>query len=334
MKKSIAVIIALLCLGNYSFGQTNLLDVDEKLMVKNTGNVGIGTTSPNTKLHLRDGEFRLDNGGQIFDMNIDAQGNFVLERNGSAPSLFINDDNNYVGIGITDPSANLQVKGGFRIESSNNNNSFLMEVADDGNLNFVGDGGLLAFEVGDVTGKTIFHGGSDVTTTGGGFIQLGANDGLNLAIDNNEMQSHDNGAASNLNINRGGGNVMLCGNENGQVGIGIGNAANLPDPSYLLAVDGFAIMEEVMVQLSGSWPDYVFKKDYKLLSINDLEKSIKENGHLPGMPSAAEVEEKGGIEVGDMQTKLLEKVEELSLYIIELNRKIEKLEAANKELKK
>ena len=334
MKKSILFIITFLCLGFSSFSQINLLDVDEKLMVKNTGNVGIGLTNPNTKLHLRDGEFRLDNNGQIFDMGIDAQGNFLLERNGSSPSLFINDDTNNVGIGITDPSERLQIKGGFRIENSANNNSFLLEVANDGNLNFVGDGGLLAFEVGDVTGKTIFHGGADVTTTGGGFIQLGANDGLNLAIDNNEMQSHNNGAASNLSINRGGGNVMLCGDENGQVGIGIGNAANLPDPDYLLAVDGFAIMEEVMVQLSGSWPDYVFKEDYKLLSIDDLEKSIKANGHLPGMPSAEEVEEKGGIEIGNMQTKLLEKVEELSLYIIELNRKIEKLEAANATLKK
>ena len=73
-------------------------------------------------------------------------------------------------------------------------------------------------------------------------------------------------------------------------------------------------------------PDYVFEEDYELLSIENLKTFIKENGHLPGVPSAAEVEEKGSISVMDMQFNLLEKVEELTLYVIEL-------ESENKKLK-
>jgi hypothetical protein len=328
------LLFAMCLLGQFAFAQVRLLDVDDKLVVRNNGNVGIGTISPGAKLHVRDGELRLDNNGQIFDMSIDDQGNFTLQRNGTVAAFFINDETNNVGIGISDPTARLQVKGDFRIEHASNNNSYKFEVDDQGDLNFVGDGGVVAIEVGDATGKTIFYGGTDVTTTSGGFIQLGAGDGLNLAMDSNEMQAHDNGAASQLFINHGGGDVLLCGLENGQVGIGITSIANLPDPSFLLAVDGKIASEEVMVQMSGNWPDYVFQKDYNLLKIDDLEKSIQINGHLPGMPSAKEVEEVGGFEIGDMQQRLLEKVEELSLYVIELNHKIKELEAANKELKK
>lgn len=89
----------------------------------------------------------------------------------------------------------------------------------------------------------------------------------------------------------------------------------------------------------GSVPDYVFASDYELTTLSELEKYISTNKHLPNIPSAKEVE-KNGQDVGDMQLKLLEKVEELVLYTIEqqkiidklLNR-IEKLENSNKDEK-
>jgi hypothetical protein len=73
------------------------------------------------------------------------------------------------------------------------------------------------------------------------------------------------------------------------------------------------------------WPDYVFEKNYKLKTIPELEVFLKENKHLPNVPSAAEVT-KEGIDVATMNAKLLEKIEELSLYIIEQNKRIEALE--------
>jgi hypothetical protein len=89
---------------------------------------------------------------------------------------------------------------------------------------------------------------------------------------------------------------------------------------YKLSVNGKVICEELKVELDQSWPDYVFESDYPLRSIQELETSIIENGHLPGIPSAEEVEE-NGLEVGDMQKRMMEKIEELSLYIIQLDKR-------------
>jgi hypothetical protein len=102
---------------------------------------------------------------------------------------------------------------------------------------------------------------------------------------------------------------------------------------YRLSVNGKMACEEILIDAATFWPDYVFKKDYPLMSIDDFEKSITENKHLPGIPSAEEISENGGHQIGEMQRQLLEKVEELSLYIIELNNRMKKLEAENLGLK-
>jgi hypothetical protein len=102
---------------------------------------------------------------------------------------------------------------------------------------------------------------------------------------------------------------------------------------YALSVDGKIACEELLIDNSSFWPDYVFEEDYPLMSIDEFEASIRENKHLPGMVSAKDVEEKGGFHVGDIQKKTLEKVEELSLYIIELNNRVKTLEKENIELK-
>ncbi len=80
-----------------------------------------------------------------------------------------------------------------------------------------------------------------------------------------------------------------------------------------------------IVNSSVIWADYVFSKNYKLLSIPQLENFIKENKHLPNVPTAKEVAE-NGIDIAEMNKILLEKVEELTLYVIELSNKIQKLE--------
>ena len=102
---------------------------------------------------------------------------------------------------------------------------------------------------------------------------------------------------------------------------------------YAVSVHGKIACEEVLIDNDAYWPDYVFAEDYELMSIDEFEESINENNHLPGMPSAQEVEENGGFHVGDIQKKTLEKVEELSLYIIELNNRLNNLEQENQKLK-
>lgn len=106
----------------------------------------------------------------------------------------------------------------------------------------------------------------------------------------------------------------------GNVGIG---TASIPD-NYALAVAGKIISEEVKVQLSGNWPDYVFEKDYDLPSLEDIQKYIEEKGHLPNIPSASEVEN-NGLELGEMHRLLLEKIEELTLYTLQQQEKIKAL---------
>lgn len=81
--------------------------------------------------------------------------------------------------------------------------------------------------------------------------------------------------------------------------------------------------KRLIVQLT--WSDFVFKSAYKLKSLDEVEKYIKENGHLEGIPSEEKVSE-NGVELGEMTSKLLQKIEELTLYIIEQNKRIEKLE--------
>jgi hypothetical protein len=87
-----------------------------------------------------------------------------------------------------------------------------------------------------------------------------------------------------------------------------------------------------MVQEPANWPDYVFSKHYKLMSLPELEKYIRENDHLPGIPSAKEAAE-NGIGLGDMQKKLLEKIEELTLHLILQNEQIESMQSEINALK-
>ncbi len=100
--------------------------------------------------------------------------------------------------------------------------------------------------------------------------------------------------------------------------------ASTPATGYTLTVGGKIICTEVRVQLT-PFPDYVFSKNYNLNTIEQVEEHIKQYNHLPGMPPACEVEE-GGMAVGEMQGKIIEKVEEQALYIIQLNNKIKELE--------
>ena len=97
----------------------------------------------------------------------------------------------------------------------------------------------------------------------------------------------------------------------GNVGIGTTN------PTQRLSVAGTIRAYDVIVETG--WADYVFAPEYKLMTLAKLEERIKEDKHLPGIPSAAEVKEKG-VSLGEMQTKLLEKVEELTLYMIALQK--------------
>ena len=100
--------------------------------------------------------------------------------------------------------------------------------------------------------------------------------------------------------------------ENGNVGIGTAT------PAEKLSVNGKIRAQEIKVE-SGNWPDYVFAKSYVLPSLKETDKYIKANGHLQDMPDAAEVA-RDGIAVGELNAKLLKKIEELTLHLILLEK--------------
>ncbi|MCH5718191.1 hypothetical protein [Niabella hibiscisoli] len=114
--------------------------------------------------------------------------------------------------------------------------------------------------------------------------------------------------------------------------VGIGTSA--PPSNYKLAVAGNIIAEQVRVQLQSSgWPDYVFKPGYKLMPIKDIETFIEQKGHLPEVPSAEQVGREG-VELGSNQALLLKKIEEMTLHLISIHKRVESLEEENLLLKK
>ncbi|WP_428232957.1 hypothetical protein [Flavobacterium sp.] len=112
---------------------------------------------------------------------------------------------------------------------------------------------------------------------------------------------------------------------NGNVGIGVTN------PNNKLDVKGTIHSKEVKVDMIG-WSDFVFKKEYNLPTLADVEKYINEKGHLENIPSEEEVL-KNGINLGEMNAKLLQKIEELTLYSIQQSKEIEILKEENKTFK-
>lgn len=99
--------------------------------------------------------------------------------------------------------------------------------------------------------------------------------------------------------------------------VGIGTQV----PKENLSVNGKIRALEIKVE-TANWPDYVFDNNYELPKLNDIESFVKKNKHLPGIPSAAEVRSEG-IDLGEMNEKLLKKIEELTLHLIEQNKTIE-----------
>jgi len=124
---------------------------------------------------------------------------------------------------------------------------------------------------------------------------------------------------------------------NGNVLIGDPAVVNNLVFGYKLYVQTGIITEKIKVQLVQSWADYVFDKNYKLKSIEEVANFIKEEKHLPGVPSTEELKKDGGFDLAQMDAKLMEKIEELTLYVIQLNeknkelsKKVAELEAVNK----
>ncbi|MFC5282639.1 hypothetical protein [Pedobacter alpinus] len=310
MKKKLLSVI-LICFITMSFAQTNTFPI--------SGNVGIGTLNPLTKLDIS-GDLSISSasipmglnteiGGftPLLNMNINFRGpnvnqnyvgaSFRIDTRGEvvgAPLFqWIKRDINtnteeikmvftksgHLGIGTTSPHQILDINGGIGFSNQNSQDKTLYSPVD-GVLEWMTNNAA------DQHGFAISH------------------QGERIFYFNTDGQSYFNG---------------------GNVGIGT------TTPDEKLTVKGKLHAEEVRVDLSVPGPDYVFEKDYPLLSLAETRKYILENKHLPEVPSAKEMEQ-NGINLSEMNMLLLKKVEELTLHLINQNKTLEELKVSNQYL--
>ena len=326
-----------------------------------TDSIGIGTVSPDEKLQIVNGKIYVQDNrtGQnphvIFDIpNVaDNEGGLQFKRLGDtlAALNYVEDPdyanylkfsvgspgkgnemtintNGEVGIGTMTPLAKLHIPTGQDADLSSATNGFIM-LGPGNTTSLLLDNNEIMVRNTNTTAGTLAlqNDGGELTvgarTTinkGGEALKLnGADPSINF-YQNGVFKSFVTQSNDGLYVGVNNGNLRL--DATGQVAIGgVVPAAS----AYKLTVTGKIICEELKVKLvSSGWPDYVFDKKYKLKSLSDVEKFIIKNNHLPNIPSAVEVE-KNGIEVGDMQKKMMEKIEELTLYIISLQKQVDVL---------
>ena len=255
--------------------------------------IGMRTSAGNTN------SITIGAGGNNFPLNNNIANSLAIGFNSTVPTLFIGPSN---GIGLT---ANVEIGRGIG----------KVYIGDAQSPDLNGGEGYLGFNAARNFNSTW-------TTKNNG-----ADNGASVIYSNYHgtmyfacipgTGSNDQTITDNTVFN----NVKMTIDPSGNVGIGHKPCTNA---EYKLIVDGKIGAREIKVTLV-NWPDYVFEKDHKLLPLDQYEVYLMENKHLYDFPSANELMNEGGLELGKMQVKQTEKLEELYLYVIELNKKNELL---------
>jgi cytoskeletal protein CcmA (bactofilin family) len=323
-----------------------------------TSNIGVGISNPLYGKFVifgngsEQGLTMYCNGITSFRQYVQTDNNVYFNRGGDISKGFMLDASGYLGIGTSAPTEKLDVNGTVKanaLTTSNINSTgdctvkgtdytwaTLGSIILGGGYNYQGSGFPFGGDVtisagtGYVNGNIILNGitnlNGTLSATGNistsGALTAGSAT-INGALKANNITSKSN---SDLVLQTSGTTRMTFLNSNGYIGIGTTN------PTAMLTVKGKILAGQVEIKDVGTIPDYVFKPDYKLMSIPELESYIKQNGHLPDTKSAKEFEEQG-MNISDMNNLLLKNVEELSLYVIELNKRLETLENENQALR-
>ncbi|MCG8330214.1 MAG: hypothetical protein MI974_21120 [Chitinophagales bacterium] len=187
------------------------------------------------------------------------------------------------------------------------------QLWDDGTSVGIGTDAPSAAHLLEVNGSTLLNGNTDVS--GDLTVSNMGTVGVDLTV------NRDHNVGRDLNVQQ----TATVSN-----GLAV-NTSTIP-AGYAVAVGGSVICEEVKVALQADWPDYVFENDYLLPSLKDVNQHINQKGHLPGVPSAATIEQKG-LELGDITTIQQEKIEEIFLHLIRMEAELEELKMENQQLK-
>jgi hypothetical protein len=303
---------------------------DQTTTITRTGNVGIGTTAPQSKLHVTNGSIMSsDPGYSNINVRMDGTGIPVLRftRYTGLPNVF---HNAFVGQ-IHDPAYGYGLAFGTGVSTTGDPNtvSYAMTIPLNGTVGIGTTNPRGKFDVdgaGDIyladdpiagTVQSIFLPGhmyiSPYYGTNVSYFQARRADNSGTTIF--QFRTTNNGALTDA--------MRIEGN--GNIGIGTHQA------THKLTVNGKIIAEEIQVIVDVP-ADYVFDNDYKLMPLAEVAKYIQQNKHLPNIQSAEVIKETGW-NVGEMNNKMLEKIEELTLYLIELKKQGDELRIENQEIR-
>lgn len=252
--------------------------------------MGIGTTSPSQKLDVSGivkANYFEGDGSKLANLPTNSSYSLSAADDNPANVVYV-DHSGFVGIGKTTPGYKFDVEGDVNIEGAYKNEGHTVLLSSGTNC-FVGkDAGKNQGS----GGANVFLGSYSGMNAGDGHhnVYLGCNAGLSATGDYNIFFGYQAGE------NETGSNKLYIANSETDTPLIYGEFDN-----NLVAVNGTVKTREVIVE-NTAWPDYVLKDDYRSMPLDELERNIKKNGHLPDIPSAEEVK-KNGVSLGEMQAE-------------------------------
>ncbi|MCV9928326.1 hypothetical protein OIU83_11705 [Flavobacterium sp. LS1R49] len=299
-------------------------------------NVGIGTTNPTATLEVN-GEVKAKRG--VFTNSLPDGQTFIDSNDRNVKC------NTFTAGSFVSATSRMMNFLDFPVSNINNKSMFWFSIddrSDNQRFRVYGQtGGYGGFEINDAKQRNAFKVAEENTSDGCNFSHVSlpqANTKLIIGSSYESLTSDENikyklivkSGKCGATFLDGSGSAFIEGNIISMANVGIGTT-NFTDgaDTYKLSVKGKIRAEEIKVY--STWADYVFNKEYKLLNLKEVENYIAINGHLPNVPSAKEVTEKG-LELGEMVKIQQEKIEELTLYLIKQNQDIEELKVQVKAL--
>ncbi|MCH8331124.1 MAG: hypothetical protein IH946_07060, partial [Bacteroidetes bacterium] len=316
----------------------------EHLIIRNNGRVGIGTPNPAGLLHVAGAVFIDDdldvdddaNVGHDLDIGDDLDIGGTLSFSGSLGdkiSLFGNriGQTNMYGFGVESNNLYYKASAGHRWyvgDNADNGGDAVMSIKSNGFVGIGTDNPSVPLTIEANNARLVLRDGSGQNSSNAARIEMQENDNGNF------------GAGCFIRYD-GSANKMIFGTKKpGEAekavlvikrsGLNVGIGTSNPNNAYRLSVNGKVRCKEVVVEVG--WSDFVFAEDYDLRPLSEVDEYICKNNHLPDIPSGQDVEN-GGLSLGAMQSSMMQKIEELTLYMIDQDKAIKELKAENIQLR-